>query len=66
MNEVLTKDLRNQLKELIRKEIEQLPEQLKEMVPKERLDILLKLIAFILAKVSSVSHSLGEPFQIDW
>ncbi len=66
MNEVLTKDLRNQLKELIRKEIEQLPEQLKEMEPKERLDILLKLMPFILPKVSSVSHSLGEPFQIDW
>lgn len=66
MSEVLTKDLRNQLKELIRKEMEQLPEYLKDMEPKERIDILIKLMPFVIPKVNSVSHSLGEPFQIDW
>ena len=66
MSEVITKDVRNQLKELVRDELEQLPEQLKQMEPKERLDILLKLMPFVLPKVSSVPHSLGEPFQMDW
>ncbi len=66
MNEVITKDLRNQLKELVKNELEQLPEHLKDMEPKERLEILLKLMPFVLPKVSSVSHSLGEPFQTDW
>ena len=61
MNEVITKDLRNQLKELVKSELEQLPDYLKEMKPKERLDILLKLMPFVLPKVKGVNHSLGEP-----
>ena len=61
MNEVITKDLRNQLKELVKSELEQLPEYLNDMEPKERLDILLKLMPFVLPKVKGVNHSLGEP-----
>jgi len=61
MNEVITKDLRNQLKELVKSELEQLPEYLNDMKPKERLDILLKLMPFVLPKVKGVNHSLGEP-----
>lgn len=61
MNEVITKDLRNQLKELVKNELEQLPDYIKDMEPKERLDILLKLIPFVLPKVKGVNHSLGEP-----
>lgn len=37
MNEVITKILRNRLKEIVKKELEQLPEYLKDMEPKERL-----------------------------
>jgi len=61
MNEVITKDLRNQLKELVKSELEQLPEYLNDMEPKERMDILLKLMPFVLPKVKGVNHSLGEP-----
>jgi hypothetical protein len=66
MNEVIANDLRNQLKELVKKELEQLPEYLNDMEPKERLEIVLKLMPFVLLKVKGVSHSLGEPFQTDW
>lgn len=60
MNEITTKNLRNQLKEIVKSELEQLPDYLKDLEPKRRLDILLKLMPFIIPKVNSVSHSLGE------
>lgn len=66
MNEVITKDLRNQLKELVKTELDKLPDTLENMEPKERLEIVLKLMPFVLPKVKGVSHSLGEPFQTDW
>ncbi len=66
MNEVITKDLRNQLKELVKNELDKLPDTLENMEPKERLEIVLKLMPFVLPKVKGVSHSLGEPFQTDW
>jgi len=66
MNEVITKDLRNQLKELVKNELDKLPDTLENMEPKKRLEIVLKLMPFVLPKVKGVSHSLGEPFQTDW
>lgn len=60
MNELTTKNLRKQLKEIVKNELEQLPDYLKDLEPKNRLDILLKLIPFVLPKVNSVNHSLGE------
>ncbi len=66
MNEIITKDLRNQLKELVKTELDKLPDTLENMEPKERLEIVLKLMPFVLPKVKGVSHSLGEPFQTDW
>ncbi len=61
MNEVITKDLRNQLKELVKTELDKLPDTLENMEPKERLEIVLKLLPFVLPKVKGVNHSLGEP-----
>ena len=61
MNEVITKDLRNQLKELVKTELDKLPDTLENMEPKERLEIVLKLMPFVLPKVKGVNHSLGEP-----
>lgn len=61
MNEVITKDLRNQLKELVKAELDKLPDTLESMESKERLEIVLKLMPFVLPKVKGVNHSLGEP-----
>lgn len=61
MSEIITNDLRNQLKELVKSELEQLPNYLKDMEPKERLDIILKLMPFVLPRVKGVNHTLGEP-----
>lgn len=57
----LTGNIRDTLKELLQKELEQLPETLKELEPVQRLNILCKLMPFILPKVESVTHKLDEP-----
>jgi len=57
----LTGNIRDTLKEMMQKELEQLPETLKELEPVQRLNILCKLIPYVLPKVESVTHKLGEP-----
>jgi len=46
---------------LLRRDLEQLPETLKELDPVQRLNLLCKLIPYVLPKVVSVTHKLGEP-----
>lgn len=59
--QVLTTDLRSALKDLFAKELEQVPAYMEGLEPKERLDYLLKLMPFVLPKVSSVEHDTDEP-----
>ncbi len=63
--QILTMGLRETLKDLMQKELEQLPETLKELDPVQRLNILCKLMPYVLPKTESVKHTLGEPFQYD-
>jgi hypothetical protein len=60
-NKPLTGNIRDTLKELMQKELEQLPDTFKELEPVQRLNILCKLIPYVLPKVESVTHKLGEP-----
>ncbi|MEY3048664.1 MAG: hypothetical protein RL365_702 [Bacteroidota bacterium] len=60
-NKPLTGNIRDTLKELMQKELEQLPDTLKGLEPVQRLNILCKLIPYVLPKVESVTHKLGEP-----
>lgn len=64
----LTRNIRETLKELMQKELEQLPETLKGLEPVQRLNILCKLMPFVLPKVESVNHDLNEPskYGLDW
>jgi len=55
------KDLRSELKNFIHDEIKNLTETLEELEPKERLDILVKLMPFALPKNNSISATYGEP-----
>ena len=57
----LTRTIRETLKDLMQKELEQLPETLKDLEPVQRLNILCKFMPYVLPKVESVSHTLGEP-----
>lgn len=60
----VTKEMRVVLKNLIHSELENLPSILKDLPIKDRLEILIKLIPFVLPKVKETSHTINEP--IDW
>jgi len=62
--QILTHDLRAKLKTVMQKEIERLPETLEALEPKERINILCKLMPFIFPKVEAVHPTQGEPFQL--
>jgi len=61
--EIYTTDLRKTLKAMMQKEFEQLPETLKGLEPKDRLNILCKLMPFVFPKVEAVHPTDGEPFS---
>lgn len=61
--QVLTMTVRETLKAIMQKEIERLPEQLETLEPKERLNILCKLMPFVFPKVENIHATDGEPMQ---
>jgi hypothetical protein len=60
----MTKELRSVLKDLLYDEIEKLRERFDTLKPKERIELLIKLMPYALPKVNSISHNANEP--IDW
>ena len=60
-NKPLVGTIRDTLKELMQKELEQLPETLKDLEPVQRLNVLCKLIPYVLPKVEAVHSEKGEP-----
>lgn len=64
---VLTKEMRAILKNIISKELETIPETLEKMEPDKRLEIVLKLLPYVLPKVEAVIMEKGEPLITnDW
>lgn len=62
-NQILTNSLRDTLKEVMQKEINQLPDLLEKLPPSERLNVLCRLMPFVFPKVDAVNASEGEPFS---
>jgi hypothetical protein len=60
----LTKELRSVLKDILYQELEQIQERLDALKPRERVELLIKLMPYVLPKVTSVSHTTNEP--LDW
>ena len=60
----VTKELRTLLKDILYQELEQVQERLELLEPKERIELLIKLMPYALPKVTSVSHTTNEP--LDW
>ena len=63
--QVLTNNLRETLKTIMQKEIEKLPETLETLDPKERLNIVCKLMPYVFPKVETVHPKEGEPLQFE-
>ena len=59
----LTKELRTILKDILYNELEEIEGLLDSLEPKVRLELVIKLIPFILPKVETVSHTYNEPFD---
>jgi hypothetical protein len=63
----LTKELRAILKEVLHKELETIGELLEQLEPKERLEVLIKLMPFVFPRMNTMSHSMDEPVDFsDW
>jgi len=60
-SEILTTDLRKNLKAMFKKELEALPETLSKLEPEKRLNMLIKLMPYIMPKVNAVYPTEGEP-----
>ena len=60
----LTKELRLVLKEVIYNELENIEERLDQLEPKQRLELVVKLMPYVFPKIESASHMINEP--LDW
>jgi len=60
----MTKELRSVLKDVLYQELEQIQTHIDTLKPKERVELLIKLMPFVLPKVTSISHTTNEP--LDW
>jgi len=56
----LTKELRAALKNILHQEIELLPDHFDKLEPKDRIELLVKLLPFALPKVEPESYQIGE------
>ena len=62
----LTKEIRKILNDIVHKELEKIEEKLNTLDPKQRLEILIKLMPYVLPKVESISESDSESKPINW
>ncbi len=59
-------DMRVNLKSIIAKEMEHLPDYLTSLTPEKKIEVLIKLMPFVFPKVEAVTMSKGEPSEYDW
>ena len=60
----MTKELRVLLKDIMYKELEEVQERFSLLEPKKRIELIIKLMPYVLPKVNSISHKTNEP--LDW
>ena len=61
----ITKELRSALKAAVSDELEALPGLLAGLEPKERLELLVKLLPYTLPKIESQAATHDEPFNLN-
>jgi len=61
-----TKEIRKILNDIVHKELEKVEENLNTLEPKQRLEVLIKLMPYVLPKVESTSEGDSESKPIQW
>jgi hypothetical protein len=61
----LTKEIRSVLKDFVHREIEMLPDYMETLENEARIQLLIKIIPFVLPRIKEVSHRDDEPFEFD-
>lgn len=61
-----TKELREKLKAIIDIELTNLPQYFCEIDAQSKLDLLVKLIPYVLPKVAPIESNAGEPLIFEW
>ena len=61
-----TSELRKVLKHMVDDELQNLQDNINELEPKERIELLTKQLPYVIPKVQTVSARDGEPFGLDW
>ena len=61
-----TSELRKTLKHIVDDELQILQDNINELQPKERIDLLIKLLPYVMPKVQTVSARDGELIGADW
>ena len=61
-----TSELRRALKHMVDNELQNLQDNINELEPKERIELLIKLLPYVMPKVQTVSRRDGEPIGLDW
>lgn len=62
---LVTKEIRSVLKELVHSELISLLDRVKQMDDDQRTEILVKLVPYVLPAIERVSHREDEPFAFD-
>jgi len=64
-DEIKVKSLRESLKELMQREIDNLPALLDQMEPKERINVICRLMPFVFPKLEAINSKDGEAVSWD-
>ena len=62
----LTKEVRTLLKNLLFSELSQVESHFEKLDPKDRIELLIKLMPFTCPKVKSENYNLNEPLDFDF
>jgi hypothetical protein len=62
----LTKEVRAVLKEVVFDEMSQIHLHFEKLDPKERIELLIKLMPYVCPKIQTASHSLNEPMDFNF
>lgn len=60
---ILTSELRTDLKSVIKSEISKIPDLLEQLEPKDRINVIVKMMPYLFPRVNSVVLSEGEPWK---